>query len=330
MFMQKPAGLLLNRLTAGRDLSKPRERTRIAIIEGWLSIISNLLMFIIKFLTGLISGSLTLMADAIHTASDVSSSIILLIGFKVSSKGPDREHPFGHGRVEYLTTLAIAIILTGIGLSFAYASYSRLLAGTSMSPSIPAILVALISIIGKEFLHSFSWKAGQAIESEALLADAWHHRSDSLSSLLVVIAVGGAYLNLGLLDTVLGFVISGFLIYTGFDIARKSCHNLLGPAPAEKTKNEIMDSTLVIKGVLDAHDLTVHDYGIRKSVTIHIEVDGELSLNEAHEIAHTVEHILHNKHNCSAVVHLDPHNRDSAKKEPGIPDRVARINKVDD
>lgn len=306
--MKKFAAFLLMRFIEGKDLNLPSERLRVGTIEGWVSIFGNLFLAIIKFISGFLTGSVSLMADAVHTASDVSSSAVILIGFSVSKKAPDKEHPFGHGRAEYISGMIIALMLVGAGIAFIFTSYERLSGGFVMQPSLPAIIVVVFSILSKEFLYHFSYQAGKTIDSEALVADALHHRTDSLTSAAVLIALIGAYFNLGFLDSVFGFIVSIFIIYSGVDIGKKSINRLLGTAPCEETKDNIFNSVLSIKGVMNAHDLDVHDYGARKSITIHIEVDGELNVHEAHDIAERVERFLRQKNRCHAVVHLDPHD----------------------
>ncbi len=306
--MKNLAKLLINRLTADRDLRLPSERSRVGSIEGWTSIFGNILLSIIKFIFGFLTGSISLMADAVHTASDISSSAVVLIGFKISKKAPDKEHPFGHGRAEYITGLFIALMLVAAGVTFIIKSYERLSGGVVMEPSLAAIIVVVFSILFKEFLYHFSFQAGKVIDSEALIADAIHHRSDSFSSVAVLIALTGAYFNLGFLDSIFGFFVAAFIIYSGICIAAKSINRLLGTAPSRETKDSILNCVLDIRGVMSAHDLTVHDYGAKKSITIHIEVDGSLSVSEAHEIAEKVENILCENYKCHTVVHLDPYN----------------------
>ncbi len=297
---------LANKLTSNRDLLKPAERYRVGMIEGWSSIAGNILLSILKLVFGLLTNSIALIADAVHSASDILSSLIILIGFKLARKEADREHPHGHGRTEYLAGLILALLLIGAGFLFFYSSYNRLVSDIYASPSIASIIAMVIAIIIKEFLYYFSAKLGKLICSETLSGDAWHHRTDSLSSAMVLIALTGGYLGYPTLDAYFGFAVSAFIIYAGFKIARSSCSSLLGTAPSEELHDGVVSCAKEIEGVIDAHDMEYHDYGSWKVVTLHIEVNGSLSLDEAHKIAHRVEDHISSCYYCDTVVHLDP------------------------
>ena len=300
------AGLLINRVTLNRDLTLTAERTRIGLIEGWSSIAGNLLLTALKIGIGLSVGSVSLLADAAHTTADIASSAVVVIGFKISGKAPDKEHPFGHGRAEYLVGLTVAAMLLLVGGSFIVGSYRRLISEPVVRPSVAAVIITLASIAGKELMYHFSLGLGKMIDSEALIADAWHHRSDTLTSVIVLIALIGNLFKLDILDALFGLLVSGFVIYAGLDLTRKSINRLLGTGPTPETREQIINSARSVRGVIDAHDLVVHDYGISKSISLHVEVDHRLSLSEAHEIANTVENLMEEYLHCSTVVHVDP------------------------
>jgi cation diffusion facilitator family transporter len=304
--MRYLADIAAHKITQGKDLLKPDERFRVGLIESWVSIAANVLLTILKIVFGLITNSIALIADAAHSASDIFSSLVVLIGFSLSRRKPDREHPHGHGRSEYLAGLAIAIMLIGAGAAFAYSSYNRLVEGIFARTSVPAIIAIIFAILVKEFLYFFSDRLGKLIDSEALAGDAWHHRSDSLSSVLVLVALVGAYFGAPSLDAYLGFGVALFVIYAGVKIARNSCSRLIGAAPSEDMRNGVTECALKVDGVIETHDLEIHDYGSRKVVTIHIGVHGFLSLDEAHRIADQVEDRISDCFHCSTVVHLDP------------------------
>ena len=304
--MKYIASRLVHKLTDKRDLIKPSERYRIGLIESWVSITGNIVLTLLKVFFGLLTNSIALIADAAHSASDIFSSMVVLIGFSLARRKPDQEHPYGHGRIEYLSGLVIAIMLIGAGIAFFYSSYLRLIAGVFATPSIAAIIAVIAAILTKEFLYHFSAKLGTLINSEALTGDAWHHRSDSLSSAMVLVALTGGYFGLPILDAYFGFAIALFIIYAGLKIARKSCSRLLGTAHPKELQERVMSCAKEINGVIDAHELEVHDYGSWKVITIHIGVSARLSLDEAHLIAHRVEDHISNSCHCETVVHLDP------------------------
>ncbi len=294
------------KLTENRDLLKPAERHRVGLIESWAGIIGNTLLAILKLVFGLLTNSIALTADAVHSASDTFSSLIVLAGFSLAGRKPDPEHPHGHGRTEYLAGLVMGIMLIGAGAVFIYNSYTRLVGEVFARPSIAAIIAVIVAILIKEFMYNFSARLGSLIDSETLAGDAWHHRSDSLSSALVLIALVGGYLGAPVLDAYFGFGVALFVIYAGAKTTRRSGSKLLGKAPPEELQQEVVSCAKKIDGVVDAHDLEIHDYGSWKVITIHIGVNGRLSLEEAHDIAHRVEEHVSSCFHCDTVVHLDP------------------------
>lgn len=300
------ANLLAEKLTANREMIKPAERYRVGLIESWVSIACNIFLALLKMVFGLLTNSIALIADAVHSASDIFSSMVVLIGFTMAKKEPDSEHPHGHGRTEYLAGLIIGLMLSGAGIAFIFSSYNRLISDVYATPSIGAIIAVIIAMLIKEFLYYFSARLGKLIDSDTLSGDAWHHRTDSLSSGLVLIALVGNYLGLTALDAYFGFLVALFIIYAGYKIARSSCSALLGTAPSEELYNAIVSCAKQVDGVIDTHDLEFHDYGSYKAITIHIGVNGSLSLDEAHEIAHRVEELIGSQYHCNAVVHIDP------------------------
>ena len=306
MEMRYLANILVEKITRQRDLRKPAERHRVGLIESWVSIVGNILLTLLKAVFGLLTNSIALIADAVHSASDIFSSLVVLIGFSLARRKPDPEHPHGHGRVEYLAGLIIAVMLIGAGIAFAYSSYNRLADNIYARASIPAIAAVMLAILVKEFMFYFSDRLGKLIDSEALAGDAWHHRSDSLSSVLVLIALLGSYMGMPALDAYFGFAVSAFIIYAGYKIASQSCSRLLGKAPDKELQKGVVSCAGEVEGVIDTHDLEIHDYGSWKVVTMHIVVNGNMSLHEAHEIAHRVEDRVSSCYHCNTIVHLDP------------------------
>ncbi len=312
--MKHFASLIVETIIKNRDLRKPAERRRIGIIESWVSLLGNTILALFKLLFGLLTNSLALIADAVHSASDIFSSLVVLIGFIMAGKKADSEHPHGHGRTEYLAGLIIGLMLTGAGGSFIYSAYSRLSEDIFANPSIASMIMVVVVIILKELMYHFSARLGQLIDSDTLEADAWHHRSDSLSSGLVLVALAGGYFGFYSLDALLGIAIALFIIYTGFKIMRRSYSKLLGAAPNYELQQGVVKCVREVDGVIDAHRLEIHDYGSWKVITIHIEVNGHLSLEEAHDIAHQVENHVSSKYHCNTIVHLDPAEKLSSQE----------------
>lgn len=297
---------LVEKLTANRNLHHPAERHRVGLIESWTSILSNLILALLKGLLGFFINSIALMADAAHSASDILSSLVVLIGFTLAKRKPDEEHPHGHGRIEYIAGLFMALMLIATGAVFFYNAYLRIFDKIYAAPNLPAICVVIFSVLIKEYMYHFSAALGEKINSEALMADAWHHRSDALSSVLVLIALVGSYLGFPALDAYFGFIVALFIAYAGYEIAKGSFSRLLGQAPAELLEKEVMASAKEIAGVQGVHDLEIHDYGSWKAITMHVEVEGSISLERAHKIAHEVEEHINERFFSTTVVHLDP------------------------
>ncbi|UCG69200.1 MAG: cation-efflux pump [Thermoplasmata archaeon] len=297
------------------DLSDPAVRVKYAYLEACVSIVGNSLLFVIKLLLGILINSIALITDAFHTLSDTGSSIVIILGFKASSKHPDEEHPFGHGRFEYIVTLVIAVLLFIAGFEFILQSVERLRDEVVISKSqylwLIGILV-ILSSLAKEAMARFSIKLGKKIDSPALIADAWHHRTDALTSVAVGIAIIGAYYDLHILDPIFGLVVAILIIYTAITLFRYSSDTLVGKSPDKDTIESIASAAHSVNGVCGTHKIHVHDYGTTKIVSLHVEVECDITAEKAHEIAQAVEDRITDSTKSSTIVHIDP------SKEPQI------------
>lgn len=296
------------------DPTDPEVRARYGFLEGWLSIIGNIILSVIKVFLGLALNSVSLLADAAHTFSDVITSVVVVVGFHAARRRPDKEHPFGHGRIEAVATLVIALLLGLVGLEFARTSLERLLSGSRVVGSLGAALVMLVSGAAKEVMALISIDLGRRIDSGALLADAWHHRSDAIASVLVAIAIVAARYGFYSVDAVFGLLVSGLIVYTAWELGRSAGSTLMGEAPAAGLVQEILALAEGVPGVLGVHDVAVHDYGEVKAVSLHIVVDQGVSFGEAHEIAAEVERRLKAHVRGTVVVHVDPNNVEEDEK----------------
>lgn len=282
-------------------------RKDIGYLEAWVSIIGNILLFIVKFFSGLSLNSISLIADAFHSLSDVLTSVIVLLGFKMGSKPADEEHPFGHGRVEQIATLIIAILLLLVAYDFGKTSIQRLLNPQLVETNIFIVIFMVVSALFKEWMARFSIFLGLKIHSDTLIADAWHHRSDAIASLLV--GVGLIFIRYGkyYIDSILGLGVVALLAWVGIDLLKTSVDFLIGKAPDKELIERIREIVLSVPGVLNLHDVLVHDYQSDKFVTLHIEVEDYLSAKEAHRIALEVQDRLRKKLKSSNIsVHIDP------------------------
>jgi cation diffusion facilitator family transporter len=287
-------------------VSDPEVRSQYGTLEGKISISINLFLGIVKIIIALIYGSISLLADAIHTLSDMATSIIIILGFKISKKPGDKEHPFGHGRMEQISTLIVAVLLGVSAIELIQHSFRRILSPQHVSITWIPVIIIFITIFFKEWLGQFSNLLSKKIGSLALEADAWHHRTDAFSSLLVVIALVASKFGFFYLDGIVGLIIGIYIVYLGWDIAKKSIDQLLGESADDSLIKEIKKIVLKEKHVKNIHDLIVHQYGEQKLLSLHMEIPANLTLSEAHTIADNVENTIEEKLNIYTTIHLDP------------------------
>ncbi|MCK5520904.1 MAG: cation transporter, partial [Candidatus Marinimicrobia bacterium] len=267
-------------------------RAAYGMMEGWISVVLNLLLFVVKLIIGLFLNSMALIADAVHTLSDTLTSAIVIISFKISAKPADEDHPYGHGRAEYIATLIISILLIVTGIEFLKSGVERLLNPEEFILSWPMIGVIFITVLIKEGMGQISKYLGEEIDSKALEADFWHHRTDAISSLFVIIAMIATPLGYPWVDGLVALGVAFLLIYTGYDLAKEAADSLLG-SPADKEYIlQIRNTAKQVPNVLDAHDIVVHSYGQTRFIGMHVEIDIDIPPMEAHDITENVEHFI--------------------------------------
>lgn len=282
-------------------------REKVGYLEGWISIVGNLLLFAIKFSFGLILKSISLIAESFHSLSDILTSIIVIFGFKLSKKPPDEKHPFGHGRIEKIAGLIIAILLIFLGMNFGKEAFLRILHPKEIKFNLFITVFMFFSGFFKEWMARFSILLGKSINSDALIADGLHHRLDGYASFLVGIGFILMKFKIYYVDGIIGLIIVGFLIKLGIDIIRETSSFLIGEYPGEEIIQKINDMVFSVQGVLNVHDIKVHDYLNKKIISLHIEVDSNLSAKQAHEIALKVQDVLKESiKNSEISVHIDP------------------------
>ncbi|HKJ69629.1 MAG TPA: cation diffusion facilitator family transporter [bacterium] len=293
------------------QLQDPGVRAQYGLLEGWLSIFLNFLLFAIKLVVGILANSLALIADALHSLSDSATSVVVIIGFKISSKPPDPEHPYGHGRAEYIATLIISILLIVAGIEFIRSAIRQIIEPEVIRAGLWVLLVVFMTILAKELMGRVSKIMGELITSDTLQADAWHHRSDAISSVLVLISLVGGMLGIHSLDGFGGLGVAAILIYSGIRIARNAIDSLLGTPPTKELIERIRSLACSVDQVIDVHDITVHSYGQHRYINLHIEVSEREDPIMLHDIAEQVENRLYQDLNAYALVHLDPISVDS-------------------
>lgn len=297
---------LTNRFIPNTKESAKMYRIKIGVFQGWISVLVNSVLFILKLLIGIILGAVSVIADAVHTLSDVVSSIVVIWGFKQAEKPADVEHPYGHGRAEYIATLIIAILLCVAGIEFIEASIDRIQNPEQVAAEWWMILILMLTIILKEITARYAEFLSSKIASGVLHADAWHHRIDAISSTMVVAAMIAGKYGYPVVDGWAGLGVALFLIFTGFEIAKDAVDDLIGKPPTMEDVENIRNIVMNINGVLGAHDITIHSYGHDKFVSVHVEIDADKSTAEAHDISEEVEYKLHHALGVEPTIHMDP------------------------
>lgn len=284
------------------------DRIKIAKKITLVSIVGNVILSIIKIIAGVIGKSNAMIADGVHSISDVFTSIIAYYGVKISSKEDDKEHQYGHEKFELVASKILAIILIITGILIAYKSIGVILNETYTHPRVIAIYAAILSIIFKEWMYRYTIKGALLIDSAGLKADAWHHRSDSLSSIAALIGIIGAMNGILILEPIASILIAGFIIKIGIEIYIESVKGMIDTAASDEIVKEIRDTVFKIKGVIDIDLLKTRKHSSKIYVDIEISVDGNLKLYDSHKIAQEVhdevEKNIENVKHC--MVHVNP------------------------
>lgn len=278
---------------------------KLAYSEGWLSIIANIILFGLKYWAGVVSGSVALISDAWHSLSDSISSAAIIIGTKISSKPPDKKHPFGHGRAELITSIIIGLFLAVVAYNFFVESIQSIRNNGKAVFGNLSIIVLIISILLKELSAQYAFYTARKTGFLSLKADAWHHRSDAITSVLILI---GIFINpyFPLIDGILGIIVSLFILHTAYKIIKESSNAVLGEACDETFVNDLKKLANNSAGFdVELHHVHSHSYGNHKEITFHIYLPENMTVKEAHDIAENIEKQLKVEKNIFATVHID-------------------------
>ncbi|MBU5316041.1 cation diffusion facilitator family transporter [Clostridium bornimense] len=286
-------------------------RDKFGFLGGIVGIIVNLILFSIKFVVGIFSNSLAVTADAFNNLSDVFSSVVTIIGFKLAAKPADDDHPYGHGRIEYISALIVSVLVLLVGFSFVKSSISRIIHPVTIKFQwIPTLLI-LISISFKLWLSKFNGYLAKLINSSALKASSVDALSDCFTSGTVVISLILSQWISFPLDGTMGLIVAIFILYSGFQLSKETLNTLLGEKPSSELVKNIESEVLSYPNILGVHDLLIHSYGPNKCLaSIHAEVPSTLSLVEVHNIIDKAENEISRKFNVHLVIHMDPINLD--------------------
>ena len=295
------------------NVTDPRVRRAYGQLCGFVGIGLNILLFAGKFFAGTLSGSVAITADAFNNLSDAGSSVVTLLGFRLAGKKPDPQHPFGHGRLEYVSGLIVAGLILLMGVELAKSSVEKILHPAAVDFSVIALVILAVSICVKLYMCLYNRRIGKKIRSAAMEATATDSLSDTVSTLAVLLAMLiGKWTGLAV-DGYVGLVVALFILFSAYKAAKETLSPLLGQAPDPALVQQIRDIVLSNDTVLGVHDLVVHDYGPgRLMITLHAEVPAHGDIMAMHDVIDNIEKELMEKLHCHAVIHMDPVDTDDA------------------
>ena len=279
----------------------------LVLLEGIISVVVNIVLFGLKLWAGIVSGSIALKADAWHTLSDSFSSGIVIFSGWLSARPADKNHPFGHGRIDLVSSVVIGTLLAVIGIEFLLKASRELQGGEAAEFGTIAVVVTIVSIVAKELLAQFSFWAGRRTGNPILRADGWHHRTDSLSSILVLAGIMcSSYF--WWIDGVLGIIVALMIFYASYEILRDSVNRLIGEKPDPDMLKKINAEIERLEMDAQAHHFHLHRYGEHCELTFHLSMNAGISLQDAHKNADILEKTLRDDMNIEATIHMEPSN----------------------
>lgn len=300
-------------------------RLLLGVQAGKIGVAANVFLFLMKLFAGWTAGSVSIMADAMNNLADSASSLLTLIGFHFASKPPDQEHPYGHARSEYISSLLVSVVILLVGYQFLTSSIQRVLNPANMETNALIYILLILSIVLKLILSSFYRSTGKVIDSPAIHATAQDSLNDVYTTLVVLIAAAIEGWTGWQIDGIAGIIVALYILYSGYQLIKDSINDLLGPRPDESKIREISRIIESYSSLIGYHDLLVHNYGPGKTfASVHIEIDDRWSLTEAHEVIDEIEKRVEKDLTIHLVCHLDPVAIQS-KKHTAVYRKVKRI-----
>lgn len=300
--------LLSNIFIKDKDqYQNPNTRSAYGKLCGGFGIFLNICLFVGKLIAGLLSNSIAIIADAVNNLSDAASSAITLIGFKISEQKPDKDHPYGHGRVEYIAGLLISIAIVFMGFELIKSSIEKIIHPQEMACDMITVAILVASILVKIYMFSYNRSIGKKIESVVMSATATDSLSDTIATFVVLLSTL-IYQFTGLnIDAYCGVLVGLFILYSGCNAAKETISPLLGQPPKPEFVDQIKDLVMSHEEILGIHDMIVHDYGPgRIMASLHAEVDSKGDIMEIHDLIDRIENEIQEQCNCQAVIHMDP------------------------
>ena len=286
---------------------KPEVRRFYGVFCSIFGIVLNIILFGTKIFAGMITGSVAITADAFNNLSDAGSSLITLAGFKFADMKPDKEHPFGHGRFEYISGLIVAIFIILMGFELARSSLEKIFHPETVVVELAATVILVISVLTKLYMALYNYRIGKKINSSAMRATGLDSLSDAAATTVVLIAMGFMEVTGINIDGYCGMLVALFILWAGYQAAKETVSPLLGGRPDEEFIKQIRDIVLSHDKIVGIHDMIVHDYGPgRVMISLHAEVPGDEDIFKLHEIIDHIEMELERKLQCNCVIHMDP------------------------
>lgn len=312
------------------DYKNEQVRSQYGILCGAFGIFLNVLLFVLKFVFGTLAASVAMTADAFNNLSDAASSIIQILGFKLSSKKPDPDHPFGHGRIEYISGLIVSFIILYMGVALLKDSVLSIMHPKHPDTSVLSVVVMGIGVLVKLYMYIYNHLISRKIDSVAMEVVAKDSLNDVISTAVVIIAIIGSHFTTLPLDGIGGVIVAAFILKTGYEAAADTIAPLLGTAPSADFVNQIEEELMKHKPIIGMHDLVVHDYGPgRMMISLHAEVPGNLNIFSLHDVIDIAEHDISVRFGCQVVIHMDPvdtENKRLTELKEVLSQEIVRIN----
>ena len=289
------------------NVNDKKVREAYGILGGLLGVICNIVLFLIKLTIGLLLNSIAIISDAVNNLSDIGSSLVTIVGSKLSNRHPDKEHPFGHGRFEYISSLIVSFIIMIVGFELFKSSISKIIHPEKMNFSLLLTAILCLSILVKIWMYTYNQYLGKKINSSVLIAVSHDSLNDVIATSAVIFStILGHFVNFPI-DGIVGLIVSGLVMYTGFGIAKNTVGVLLGTPPTPELVDEISNIITSGEGIIGVHDLIVHDYGPgRVMASAHAEVPDDINIVKIHEVIDNTEQKIETELGIHIVIHMDP------------------------
>lgn len=292
-----------------KDMRSDETRRKYGLLCGACGIFLNLLLFALKLFVGTLTGSVAVTADAVNNISDAGSSVVTMVGFRLAGKKPDPEHPFGHGRIEYISGLIVAMLIFVMGFELLSSSVDAIIEPKPTELSIASVIILAVSVVIKLYMFFYNRSVGKKIGSAAMVATASDSIGDAIATLAVLVSLAVMHFTDWMIDGYIGLLVAGFILFAGYRAAKETIEPLLGMRPEKELVDELEELILSHSPISGVHDLILHDYGPgRRFLSLHAEVPMDEEILFVHDVIDNVEIEIFNRYGIETVIHMDPIN----------------------